>query len=532
VSTVSFDGQLLRIKLSGSGAKWDQDLMVVKKYVSGSDFLPGVGIWVAPPKLETISLLQQYGFKIEADVLDMLEFPSNKGSFETLVEQRFKEAAPIPGLFDCQVPHAKRLIYDLETNLAALDTSDTGTGKTYVALAIAKYLGLFPIVFTARSVVPAWQKIAKKHFGIYCYVNNYEQYKCNNTPFVQVRRGVRKYKGKEVETFKFVWVVPRKSLLIFDEVHRCKDPGSINSKLLASTEKVNARVLALSATIADNPLQMYAIGLVLGLFKHWFGFQCWTYERGVSRGYWEPEFSNDPKDLKKIHNDLYPFKASRLTVADFGDLFPDNKIICEPYFMESAKQIHDLYVDMREKTRQLRARGRVPRTDPILTQILRERQQVEKLKIATFIELARDHVAEGCSVAIFVNFRESVDILAEKLKTKCIIDGRVSDDEREANREAFQADKERIIICNTAAGGVGIGLHDITGKHPRVGLISPSYSAIDLKQVLGRLPRAGAKTKVIQKLIFCAETQEEQIAERVNEKMNNIDLINDGDLDG
>ena len=52
----------------------------------------------------------------------------------------------------------------------------------------------------------------------------------------------------------------------------------------------------------------------------------------------------------------------------------------------------------------------------------------------------------------------------------------------------------------TQAGGTGLSLHDVNGEHPRVSLISPSFSAIDLKQALGRIHRAGAKSPAVQKL--------------------------------
>ncbi len=73
-------------------------------------------------------------------------------------------------------------------------------------------------------------------------------------------------------------------------------------------------------------------------------------------------------------------------------------------------------------------------------------------------------------------------------------------------------------------------MHDINGKYPRVSLISPTFSAQDLKQALGRIHRAGAKSPAIQKIIFCAGTVEEKVAKKVAMKIKNIDTINDGDI--
>ena len=52
------------------------------------------------------------------------------------------------------------------------------------------------------------------------------------------------------------------------------------------------------------------------------------------------------------------------------------------------------------------------------------------------------------------------------------------------------------------AGGVGVSLHDLHGGHPRMSIISPTWSGQDLKQVLGRIHRAGSKTPAIQKIVF------------------------------
>jgi hypothetical protein len=53
-----------------------------------------------------------------------------------------------------------------------------------------------------------------------------------------------------------------------------------------------------------------------------------------------------------------------------------------------------------------------------------------------------------------------------------------------------------------------------------------------LVQVLGRVYRAGAKTPVIQKIVYCAKTWEDKICKTIKRKLSNISGINDGDLMG
>jgi len=75
-----------------------------------------------------------------------------------------------------------------------------------------------------------------------------------------------------------------------------------------------------------------------------------------------------------------------------------------------------------------------------------------------------------------------------------------------------------------------LSLHDLNGNYPRISLISPTPSAIDLKQCLGRVWREGAKTKSIQRIVFVANTVEEEVCDKLRTKLENLDLINDGDL--
>ena len=47
-------------------------------------------------------------------------------------------------------------------------------------------------------------------------------------------------------------------------------------------------------------------------------------------------------------------------------------------------------------------------------------------------------------------------------------------------------------------------------SHPRMSIISPSWSGQEMRQTLGRIHRAGSKTPAIQKIVYVAQTYEEQ----------------------
>jgi SNF2 family DNA or RNA helicase len=135
------------------------------------------------------------------------------------------------------------------------------------------------------------------------------------------------------------------------------------------------------------------------------------------------------------------------------------------------------------------------------------------------------------SVVVFCNFTETIEALSQRLNTKCIVNGEAKYAKaRQQNIDDFQADKKRVILINLAAGGAGLSLHDVTGKYPRLALISPSYSAVNMRQATGRVWRDSAKSKSIQKIVFVSGTVEEKVCNSVNQKLANLDLLNDGDM--
>jgi superfamily II DNA or RNA helicase len=517
MSSVTYDGNILSVKLKGNDETWKKDFALIKS-IPGRRFKSGVQIWEIPPTEKNIKLLRDNNFTFSDCV---------PATFDEKVIKRFRNCPVIdPGLLPPQVRHAQNIIFDLVKNRNVLDGSETGTGKTYVALAVAKFLNLYPVIFTTKSVVPGWYSVAKETFGIKIFASNYEQYKLNKTPYVTVTEK----RTKKQRKFSFQWELPERCILIFDEIHKCKNSSTINSKMLLSAKKTGKKIIGLSATIASDPLQMYTIGRFLGIFDSWKGYMYWSKQRGVKKNYWGiREFVRTPEALKKIHEDIYPYKGSRLKTKDFGDLFPENRIISKAYQMGSAKRIQELYTKMEWEINNIRDRTKNYKQS-VLTDLIKERMEIEILKVPTMVELTQNFIEEGNSIILFLNFRETINVLSYRLKTKCIIDGKVSGEKREKNRKDFQEDRQRVILCNTAAGGVGISLHDIYGNYPRVTLVSPTYSPDSFIQCLGRAPRAKAKSKVIQYILYCAGTKEEEIAQKVALKVENIKLINDGDL--
>jgi hypothetical protein len=289
--------------------------------------------------------------------------------------------------------------------------------------------------------------------------------------------------------------------------------------------------IAASATAATNPMEMRALGFLLGL--HGLrDFYSWAEAHGCYQNQWDGwEFGGLDDDIQTIHRGIFPGKGVRIRIADLGDQFPKTQIAVELVPVASPDKIDKSYSDVREAIAAVRQKAAGDSSNAEhLTAQLRARQVSELQKIPALVELAKDALAEKRSVFIGVNFNDSLDTLKESFGNEivAIVRGDQTSEDRERNIAAFQADKARILIANLRAGGVGVSLHDLHGRFPRTALICPGWSATDLKQALGRVWRSGGKTTSIQRILYAAGTVEETVAARIEEKLRNLSLLNDG----
>ena len=66
-------------------------------------------------------------------------------------------------LLPYQIQHTENLVRIINDNKACLDASDTGTGKTYSAIAACYMLKLSPIIICPKTIINAWRTVCK-HF--------------------------------------------------------------------------------------------------------------------------------------------------------------------------------------------------------------------------------------------------------------------------------------------------------------------------------------------------------------------------------
>lgn len=436
------------------------------------------------------------------------------------------------GLLPYQPVAVQHICNSVLKNGSALDGSDTGLGKTYVALAAARDLGLIPHVLCRKGGIPGWKE-ASEMMKVKCeFIVNWEMAKSKSFPYADTT--TRKYSTRP----QVNWRLHRRAILIFDEAHMANNPGTQNNALYRFSKGIPS--IALSATFADKPVKMMPFLDHLGIISS-EDFLKWLKSRGHMPGKYEAlEGFSDLEDMKAINRAIYPSCGYRLRYDDpkVKDFFPDAIYQVEKIGLskKNTKLHNEAHRLMLERLAELEhkakeAREKVGHMAKAVLE-LRYRQAAELLKADALYDYARNLLEQGRSVCIFVNYRETLGYLAGRFKTRSLIYGGQESDRISRSQviEDFQNNRSRLLIAMLQAGGVSINLHDLDGRFPRVSLICPTYNATDLQQVFGRTHRAKAKSTPVIKLVYSAGTVEEKVAERVRAKLMNIKMLNDGDL--
>ena len=453
----------------------------------------------------------------------------------------------------------ERLAASLQCYGAALDASATGVGKTYSACGVVRELKLPTLVVCPLVMRTVWERAAE-YLGTEVSTINYEMLRTGRTPYAMEDRGDYRFN-------------PAVKLAIFDEVHRCRGLDTDSSRLLIAAKRQKVPTLTLSATPAESPIHMKALGYLLDLHsldadtkktlreemegKAKPTFWSWARALGVRPGPWggmEWRVSEARRiDVMNRIRLQMKDKVVRLT-TDMIPGFPKSKNSVELYDLHNSERIDEIYAEIAEAESELKVKEGADWEKAVekhrlfcernkvefeledvvvspLVKILRARQRLELLMVPVMVELIDDSVVSGNSVAMFCEFKQTMLEVGARIREEHrYIWGDNTGPENAQNAEDFRADKFRVVLCQNAAGGVGIGLQDTRGRHPREGFHLPGFSAQNLIQAHGRLPRAEAKSNVIQRVVLANCQTHRQLRGVLAGKMNAIDTLVDADL--
>jgi len=429
-------------------------------------------------------------------------------------------------LLDFQVGPAEAVGEIAFTKGSALMTCPTGFGKMYMGAHVAREAQLLanidPIVICPKIATHQWGRVLGGFGVTNATVTNYE---------MAIRHFVS---WQTYGDLKWCFWKPEfhGRLVIFDESHRCGGLETQNGKMMASSRQHQMKSIQMSATPADSPLRMRAMVTTLGICG-WDAYWSWARVRGChtrmirgrAKGLEFTKGAKGKKIMSEISAEFYPEYGSLVSINDASAYYNDHHVMVDCPLIPGADRV---WIEAEREVMQLaNERGSDPASLKLGARI-RARKAVELLKVPTLLEMAKDGLESGYSVVVFMNFTESLLGLAEALKCAVIYG---EDRDRQQSIDDFQSGVTNCLVVNTAAGSEAVSLHDTVGDAPRLALISPGENSTQLAQALGRTHRVGARSPATSKLIYAADSLEEQVAENVNRKLGNLGALTDNDLE-
>lgn len=448
-----------------------------------------------------------------------------------------------------------------------LNTSDTGTGKTLMGLALGVLENKKIFIVTKTNIVPNWLRVIRDNeltnvLGITSYELGIraKEYKLNSwtknnegklvwknvtipSKYIrrsQTTRSVEEKVGSKKSTDILLWNNIENTLIIFDEPHNSKNSSSFAHQLLITCFEyikrepdANNTLLLLGNTPADKTVNLGYLYKLLEI------------EKTINKTQEEKEDPNRMNTAfmrlnKILYNPTNP-RAARVSKQALEDSMggaPPVTVRIEAFKMSSEAEqiieeqnqlIADLVSDIRAGTSKNK-----------FGQIQSARRIIELQKAPTFANIAIDALNRGRSVIIFVTYYNTSNVLFDLLKDydPRLFTGKTPKNQRQSILDGFQMGEFNLLIAHQDLAREGVNMHDLKGDHPRTVIITPTISGITAVQILGRADRL-CRLSDTEQIIVYAQTNttggkavfgwDSRLMELMRDKIHNIKELNEGD---
>lgn len=437
-----------------------------------------------------------------------------------------------------QKKHAKELNKILDVEGFCIDCSTMGTGKTFIHTYIGNKKDLPFMVVCPKGMIVPWKDHMNKHeLGV--------ENDAKGNPLIVTYESFRSTKGKvpkhgllsrndktcEIFTINEAGksLIDRGVYIVFDEFHNLRNSSAQNKSVLAIMkyfhsvkDKTRTKIAFLSATPFDKPNVIVNLTNLFGYTKmgsnsvkdilfHAKRIDPVRYERFVKDNK-IPIQSKNGKFIYSVFSEVINPNVSRaMILKDIECTFSVKNLFCS-----MTEEEQDEYeIILKNLDREMKGRWSLGKVVKLLICL-----QISKTII--MIRLL-NHVLETMpnhKIVLFADYHEVFDVLRDGISEECLeLTGLTKN--RDAVVKKFQEPNlnHRVIIANPTVGGVGISLHDTTGKFPRVAFIMPGYKSIELHQATGRFYRRGAKGEADVRFIYgqLGET-EQKILRKISQK--------------
>ena len=507
------------------------------KRVPGARWNPEAKAWEFPAKTDCFQRLIATipGLKVDRAVTQyMTEVAFREAEAEAMQGQRWQEAEALESMPITIRPYQHQIhAFNLGITLdAAAYFMEMGAGKTLPAIAVAGYRWLRGqvnrlLIVCPASVMPVWKQEFEKCSAIQYRVvvldgpvKKRQEILANWQDSFGLDVVVINYEGARNMVDDLLRWSP--DMLIMDESHRCKTPGSQQSKAMARIARAARYKLALTGTpITNSPLDVY--GIYRALDPSIFGTSFFAFRnRYAIMGGWENKqvvgYQRVEELAAKIHRIAFRVRKDEcLDLPEMVDVYRTCNL--EP-------KAQALYDQMRKESVAELEAGETVIAANVLSKLLRlsqitggflDGQEVSTAKLGLLGEILDD--LQGAKAVIFVRFTKEKEAIEKMLAKKKIdfvsLDGSTKMKDRGPLVERFQTDPEcQVFVGQIAAAGTGITLHAASTAI----FYSCSFSYSDLDQARSRLHRSGQRHPVTNIFLTARGTVDEKIHAALAEK--------------
>lgn len=317
-------------------------------------------------------------------------------------------------------------------------------------------------------------------------------------------------------------------MIVFDEIHTCKDPSSQQGKHVLKLNKAKYKVGLTGTLIMNNPIDSFMplkwIGVEHSSYTNFKYYYC------IFSGPFNNILSGF-KNMSILKNELDSCSLRR--TKDLLDL-PEKNIIEEYVDMKDDQLLfyRNIVDGIRDQVDKVNLN-----TTNLLSLVIRLRQatacpsiltseNISSAKIDRAIDLVDEIIENNNKVVIFSTFKETVNILSNKLSkyNPLICTGDIDQSIIDNNINSFQNDDNyKLLIATWQKMGTGITLNSASYAI----FIDMPWTAAETEQVEDRIHRIGSKKPVFIYRLICANTIDERVLELNKDKEAMGDYIVD-----
>jgi len=449
-------------------------------------------------------------------------------------------------LMDHQIEWGNRAHSILMKNHGYIDTSRMRSGKTYIALWLAKTF-LYPLVIVCPvTLVSEWRKTALKYGVTVLAIISYQSLRSTNghQPLhgYLERHDTLTEGGKKqvnfVATKEYTDLVDRGILLIGDEIQNIKN-NTVQYKAFSSLIKPiissgSSRFGLLSGTPFDKEEHAVNLMRLIGYIR---SYRMYSFDKIKGKMVLE-----GLQELINACNTINPIETQRILTLITTNRNTIHLLVYQLYIhvvksgisgaMDTPDNIIGMY-DVKNGRYNLRERrnrelntaldelarvtsfnaadgtavigpGNIGAVKTALVNIENSKSE-DFARVATEILMASDNN----KVIISVNYTSTLDAINAVLLmyNPLILNGKTPINKRGAIISDFNDNPiSRILLMNTAVGSCGISLYSTRPNSDRFMLISPSYKLLEITQAAARIYGPGMVSTATVRMFYGGNT--------------------------